>query len=84
METQKHHYSGLTDAEVLASRKQNGVNVLTPPEKETFWDKVIECFKNPLIKVLILLLVLSVIGFGIWGNALPSGIWIKAGHTMYA
>lgn len=73
---QKHHYAGLTDAEVLASRKQNGVNVLTPPEKETFWDKVKDCFKNPLIIVLMSLLVLSVIGFGIWGSVLPSGIWI--------
>ena len=28
----KKHYQGLTDAEVLESRKKNGVNILTPPE----------------------------------------------------
>ncbi|MDR2086271.1 MAG: hypothetical protein LBP72_03765, partial [Dysgonamonadaceae bacterium] len=33
----KHHYTGLTDAEVLESRKQHGENVLTPPEKESLW-----------------------------------------------
>lgn len=74
-QNKNHHYSGLTDAEVIASRQKNGVNVLTPPEKETFWDKVKECFKNPLIIVLMSLLVLSVIGFSIWSAVLPEGIW---------
>ena len=76
MPNQQHHYAGLTDAEVLVSRKQNGVNVLTPPKKETFREKLEECFKNPLIIVLMVLLVLSVIGFLIWGQSLPSGIWV--------
>ena len=34
---QKKHYIGLTDAEVLESRKKYGVNILTPPEKEPLW-----------------------------------------------
>lgn len=34
---QKKHYTGLTDAEVLESRKKYGVNILTPPEKEPLW-----------------------------------------------
>jgi len=76
MDNQHHHYSGLTDAEVLESREKHGINVLTPPEKETFWDKVKECFKNPLIIVLLSVLVLSAIGFSVWGNALPAGIWV--------
>lgn len=73
-----HHYSGLTDAQVLESRQKHGVNVLTPPEKETFWDKVKECLKNPLVIVLMSLLVLSVIAFvviPIFGIALPASIW---------
>ena len=32
--SQEHHYTGLTDAEVLESRKKNGVNILTPPEQD--------------------------------------------------
>ena len=33
-----HHYSGLSDSEVAESRKINGANILTPPQKETLWD----------------------------------------------
>jgi len=76
MEQAKQHYSGLTDAEVLESRNKYGVNVLTPPEKETFWDKVKDCFKKPLIIILLSMLVLSTVGFFIWGNVLPEGIWM--------
>ncbi len=42
----KHHYSGLTDQQVLESRRIHGVNVLTPPEKETFWDTVKDVLKH--------------------------------------
>ena len=31
---QKHHYTGLSEAQVLESREKNGANVLTPPEKD--------------------------------------------------
>ena len=40
----KKHYQGLTDAEVLESRKKNGVNILTPPEKESLLKKFIGKF----------------------------------------
>ena len=76
MERTMHHYVGLSDAEVLESRKQHGENVLTPPEKETFWEKAKACIKSPLIIVLISMLVLSAVGFSIWSNALPTGIWV--------
>jgi Ca2+-transporting ATPase len=33
---QKHHFNGLTEAEVLESRKKHGVNILTPPKKEPY------------------------------------------------
>ncbi|MDO4800824.1 MAG: calcium-translocating P-type ATPase, PMCA-type [Prevotellaceae bacterium] len=70
-----HHYTGLTDAEVLESRKKHGTNVLTPPVKETFWDKVKGCCKNPFIIMLAILLSLSTLGFAFFGNLLPNGIW---------
>ena len=31
---QKKNYIGLTDAQVLESRKKYGANILTPPEKD--------------------------------------------------
>lgn len=56
----KKHYQGLTDAEVLESRKKNGVNILTPPEKESLWSKFMEKFEDPLIRILLVAGVLSV------------------------
>ena len=40
---QKQHYTGLTDAEVLANRQKHGVNILAPPEEQSTWDKIIDC-----------------------------------------
>ncbi|MDR2119649.1 MAG: HAD-IC family P-type ATPase, partial [Tannerella sp.] len=56
----KHHYTGLTDAEVLESRKKHGENVLTPPEKESLWAQFLEKFTDPIIIILLVALVLSV------------------------
>ena len=42
----KHHYTGLTDQQVLESRQKHGENVLTPPEKETFWDVLKDALKH--------------------------------------
>jgi Ca2+-transporting ATPase len=57
---QHHHYTGLTDAEVLESRKKHGENVLTPPEKESLWKQFFEKFTDPIIIILLVALVLSV------------------------
>ena len=82
---QKSHYVGLTDAEVLENRQRNGINILTPPEKEPLWKKFLEKFRDPLI---IILLVAGTLSIGIscyefWGadkNATvffePVGIFI--------
>lgn len=60
--SQKQLYTGLTDAEVLESRKKNGVNVLTPPEKDPWWKEFLDKFSDPLI---IILLVAGVLSIGI-------------------
>ena len=57
---QKHHYTGLTDAQVLESRRKNGANVLTPPEKEPLWKQFLEKFGDPLIIILMIAGVLSI------------------------
>ena len=57
---QKHHFNGLTEAEVLESRKKHGVNILTPPKKEPLWKQFIEKFEDPLIRILIVAGVLSI------------------------
>lgn len=60
--SQKNRYTGLTDAEVLESRKKNGVNILTPPEQDPWWKEFLDKFSDPLI---IILLVAGVLSIGI-------------------
>ncbi|MDR1582408.1 MAG: calcium-translocating P-type ATPase, PMCA-type [Prevotellaceae bacterium] len=57
---QHHHYTGLTDSEVLESRKKHGENILTPPEKESLWVQFFEKFTDPIIIILLVALVLSI------------------------
>lgn len=57
---QKHHYTGLTDAQVLESRQKHGANILTPPEKEPLWKQFLEKFSDPLIIILMVAGVLSI------------------------
>ena len=57
---QKHHYTGLTDAQVLESRRKNGANVLTPPEKEPLWKQFLDKFGDPLIIILMIAGALSI------------------------
>lgn len=55
-----HRLNGLTDAQVISSREKNGVNILTPPKKESLWHKFLKKFSDPLIIVLIIAGLLSV------------------------
>ena len=57
-----HVLGGLTADEVEESRKKNGDNTLTPPEKEPIWKKFVEKFGDPII---IILLVAMVLSFGV-------------------
>ena len=57
---QKRHYTGLTDAQVSESREKNGVNILTPPEKEPLWKQFMRKFSDPLIIILLIAGFLSV------------------------
>lgn len=58
--SQSKSYVGLTDAEVLESRKKNGVNILTPPEQDPWWKEFLDKFSDPLIIILLVAGVLSV------------------------
>jgi Ca2+-transporting ATPase len=56
----RHHYVGLTDAQVLESRAKNGTNILTPREKESLWKRFLEKFTDPLIIILLIAGFLSI------------------------
>lgn len=53
--------NGLTEQEVIESRKLHGINVLTPPPKPSMWSLFIAKFKDPLIIVLLIAGVLSIL-----------------------
>lgn len=72
---QNKNYTGLTDAQVLESRKKYGVNILTPPEKETLWDTLKEARTHWITKSMLVLLVLSVIGAAMLSSSLGAIVW---------
>ncbi|MDE5924785.1 MAG: haloacid dehalogenase, partial [Muribaculaceae bacterium] len=75
----KQHYTGLSDAEVLQSRQEHGVNILTPPEKDPLWKRFLEKFGDPLI---IILLIAGALSIGIscyefWGLGKDAGVFFE-------
>ena len=61
---------GLTTEEASKALSEQGNNALTQPPRETFWDKLWENFKDPIIRILILALLVNVVfvymGHGDW------------------
>lgn len=53
------HLNGLSQAQVDESRAKHGVNILTPPPKPSLWVKFFENFKDPMIRILLVALALS-------------------------
>jgi Ca2+-transporting ATPase len=80
----KHHYAGLTDAEVLASRSKYGVNVLTPPEKETFWDKVKKTCSHWISITLGVILVGCVIAAFFLTGSMGAKIWVMPSIVAFS
>lgn len=74
-----HHYSGLTDAQVLESRKKYGVNILTPPEEQSTWQKIKDCMHFWLLKLDLTILVLTILAailLPVTGIYTHNGLWI--------
>ncbi|MCR5454292.1 MAG: HAD-IC family P-type ATPase, partial [Bacteroidales bacterium] len=72
-----HHYPGLTDQEVIESRRIHGSNILTPPEKETFWDVmkgVLTHWISASLAVVTLAGVVAAIFTGLW--IVPSVLFV--------
>lgn len=56
----KPHLVGLTEAEVIKSRQEHGVNVLTPAKKKSLFRCFLEKFRDPLIIILLVAGALSI------------------------
>lgn len=66
----KFTYPGLTDQEVEASRARHGSNAVASQAVETFWDKLLDNLKDPIIIILIAALLITVVlwifGYAHW------------------
>lgn len=73
------HLSGLSAAQVEESARLHGINVITPPPRPSLWIKFLEYFKNPLIKILLVALLLS-IGISVYeyfGTGAPASVFLE-------
>jgi len=73
---QKHHYVGLTDAQVLESRAKYGANILTPPEEDSLWDQIKEVCKHPIALGMFALIAISCVAAIFLSGSMGSMIWI--------
>lgn len=66
----KYEFKGLTEQKIKQSRKEHGSNVITPQDVESFWDKLWDNFKDPMIVILVVALaiitILAVMGYAKW------------------
>ena len=52
---------GLSDIEVQRSREKYGLNVLTPPKRKPIWRLYLEKFEDPVIRILLVAVCLSLV-----------------------
>ena len=57
----ERYINGLTDQEVLESRRVHGVNLLTPPKRPSMWKLYLEKFQDPVIQILLVAACLSLV-----------------------
>ena len=53
--------AGLSDEQVVASRKQHGENLLTPPPKTSLWTLYFSKYKDPIIQILLVAAAVSLV-----------------------
>lgn len=61
---------GLSSEQVQQSLREHGNNTLPTPPRESFWQKLLENFQDPIIRILILALLVNIVfvymGHGDW------------------
>jgi Ca2+-transporting ATPase len=68
--------NGLSTSQIEALRKQFGVNTMTPPVRDPLWKQYLKKFDNPIIKILLLAVGISIIVFLFKGEGLLDTIGI--------
>lgn len=69
----KDIFQGLTFKAVEDSRSKNGSNALTQVEQDPLWKKLLEGFKDPMLMILIVALIIQIV---FW--AMGRGEWFEA------
>jgi len=59
MTSNRTHYTGLNDEQVEESRRINGSNLITPPQRDPLWKLYLEKFSDPVIRILLIAAFLS-------------------------
>jgi Ca2+-transporting ATPase len=66
----RYHFAGLSNTEVITSRSIHGTNALDTPKVETFCEKLLDNFRDPLIKILCIALTITIVlaffGYSSW------------------
>ncbi|MBR2236460.1 MAG: calcium-translocating P-type ATPase, PMCA-type [Prevotella sp.] len=78
------HYTGLTDAQVLESREKYGLNILTPPEKETLWDRLRKTCTHWIPLSLAILVAITVVAAALLTGRLGQVIWVMPAILLLA
>ena len=52
---------GLNEKEIIASRKQYGDNVLTPPKRISLWKLYFDKYRDPIIEILLVAAFISLV-----------------------
>ena len=70
------HRVGLTDAEVLESRKRYGANVLTPPERVSTWQQFLSACRHWIGLGAIALVVVAIVVAALMASSLGAAVWM--------
>ncbi|MDE6612284.1 MAG: calcium-translocating P-type ATPase, PMCA-type [Muribaculaceae bacterium] len=72
-------FKGLTDAQVAQSRALHGVNVLTPPARESLFKRFLGKFADPLVIILLVagVLSISISCYEYWGLGEGAGVFFE-------
>lgn len=82
--TAAHHYTGLTDAQVLESRRKYGINVLTPPERDTLWDRLWRACRHWITILLVVMLVGSLVAAVCLAGSMGAAVWVMPAILLVA
>lgn len=74
-----NRFQGLTEAQVVESRRLHGANIMTPPPKDPLWKQFLEKFTDPLIIILLVAGALSIAisCYEFWGLGKDASVFFE-------